>query len=52
MQFTHGIQTILFKAKDETEDGMEIVTLTKKHLIAKIFSKRIDKMTIEYQFSD
>ena len=40
------------KAKDETEDEMQIVTLTKKQLIAKLVTKRIDKMTLEIQFID
>ena len=30
MYYTHGVQTPLFKAKDETEDDMQIVTLNKK----------------------
>ena len=52
MQYTHGLQTILMKATGETEDGMETVTLTKKQVIAKYFQKRIDKITLEYQFYD
>jgi hypothetical protein len=31
------------KAKDELEDGMQIVTLKKKQIIAKLIVKRIDK---------
>ena len=52
MQFTHGIQTTLKKAQDETEDGMQTITLTKKQVIAKMLMKRVDKITIEYQFYD
>ena len=40
------------KAKDETEDEMLTVTLTKKQLIAKMLYKRIDKTTLELQFID
>ena len=40
------------KAKDETEDDMQIVTLSKKQSIAKIIYKRIDKITCENQFID
>jgi hypothetical protein len=35
------------KAKDETEDGMQTVTLSKKQSIAKIFFLRVDKITME-----
>ena len=52
IQYTHGIQTPVMKAKDETEDDMQIVTLKKKQSIAKLFFKRIDKIGIEYQFID
>ena len=40
------------KAKDETEDGMQIVTIPKKQVIAKLLFKRIDKITREIQFYD
>ena len=30
IQYSHGIQTPVMKAKDETEDDMQNVTLTKK----------------------
>ena len=52
MQFTHGIQTTLMKAQDETEDGMQTINLTKKQVIAKMLMKRVDKITREYQFYD
>ena len=52
IQYTHGIQTPLMKAKDETEDDMQTVTLTKKQIIAKIFYERIDRDTLENQFFD
>ena len=52
IQYTHGVQTPLFKAKDETEDDMQTFTLTKKQFIAKVFYKRIDKNTKEQQFID
>ena len=52
MQYTHGVQTTLIKAKDETEMNMQTVILTKKQSIAKLFRKRIDKITIEFQFID
>ena len=52
MQYTHGVQTTLMKAKGETEDGMQTVTLTKKQVIAKMLFKRVDKITLEYQFYD
>ena len=40
------------KAKDETEDELQVVTLTKKQCIAKIIEKRIDKITREIQLID
>ena len=40
------------KAKDETEENMQTVTLKKKQLIAKQVYKRIDRVTKEYQFFD
>ena len=40
------------KAKNETEDGMLTVTLTKKQVVAKMIVKRLDKTTSEYQFVD
>ena len=40
------------KAKDEKEDEMLTVTLTKKQLITKMLYKRIDKTTLELQFID
>ena len=52
LKYTQGIQTPVFKAKNETEDDMQTVTLTKKQLITKIFMKRIDKTTMEYQLID
>ena len=52
MQYTHGVQTTLMKAKGETEDGRQTVTLTKKQVIAKMLFKRVDKITLEYQFYD
>ena len=52
IHYTNGIQTTLIKAKDETEDDMQSVTLTKKQFIAKVCKKRIDKITKEYQFID
>ena len=45
MKFTHGLQTILMKAKGETEDGMQTVTFSKKQVIAKMLMKVIDKIT-------
>ena len=47
IQYSHGIQTPLIKAKDETEDDIQTVTLTKKQSIAKLVAKRIDKITLE-----
>ncbi len=52
IQYNHGIHSTLMKANDETEDDMQIVTLKKKQLIAKLVTKRIDKMTLEFQFID
>ena len=52
MQYTHGVQTTLMKSKGETEDGMKTITLTKKQVIAKMLYKRVDKITIEFQFYD
>ena len=52
IQYTHGVQTTLLKAMNETTDDMQSVTLTKKQSIAKLFFKRIDKITAEYQFID
>ena len=52
IQYTHGIQSRLLKTKDETEDGMQIVNLKKKQIIAKVFYKRADKNTLELQFID
>ena len=40
------------KVLNETDDDMQTVTLTKKQCIAKLFRKRIDKNTKEYQFID
>ena len=40
------------KAKDETEDNMQTATLTKKQFIAKLFEKRIDKITSAFEFID
>ena len=40
------------KVQNEIEDDMQTVTLTKKQCIAKLFRKRIDKDTKEYQFID
>ena len=40
------------KAKGETEDDLQTVTLTKKQRIAKIIGQRIDKITFELQFID
>jgi|LakMenE01Jun11ns_1017448.scaffolds.fasta_scaffold7525698_1 hypothetical protein len=52
IQYTHGIQSRLLKTKDETEDGMQIVNLKKKQIIAKVFYKRADMNTLELQFID
>ena len=41
------MQTPIFKAKDETEDDMQTVTLAKKQIIAKVVRKRIDRTTKE-----
>ena len=52
MHYSHGIQTTLVKAKDETENDMKSVKLAKKQFIARMVQKRIDKGTQEYQFID
>jgi len=52
MDYTHGIQAPLMKASDETDDNMQTITLTKKQLIDKVCRKRIDRITLEYQFID
>lgn len=52
IQYTHGVETPLLIAKHETEDDMQIFTLKKKQLIAKMYWKRIDKTTKEAQFID
>ena len=52
IQYAQGIQTHVFKAKDETEDDMQTVTLTKKQFIAKLVQKRIDRTSFEYQLID
>ena len=52
MRYSHGIQTPLIKAKDETEDDIQIITLTKKQSITKLVAKRIYKITLEWQFID
>ena len=52
LNYNHGVETPLMKAKDETEEDMQTVTLTKKQLIAKQVYKRIDRVTKEYQFFD
>ena len=40
------------KAKDETEDDMQICTIKKKQVIAKLFEKRMNQTTVEYVFID
>ena len=52
IQYSHGVQTTMMKAKDETDDDMQIVTLKKKQFIAKLFYKRIDRTTMEFQYFD
>lgn len=52
IQYTHGIQTPLIKAKDETDNDMQTVMFTKKQFIAKLFTKRLDKNNLELQFID
>ena len=52
MNYNHGVQTLLLKAKDETEDEMQTVTITKKQTIAKLCWKRIDRFTMEWQLFD
>ena len=52
LNYNHGVETPLMKAKDETEENMQTVTLKKKQLIAKQVYKRIDRVTKEYQFFD
>lgn len=42
----------MIKTKDETEDEMQTITIIKKQYISKLFVKRIDKVTREYQFID
>ena len=50
--FTHGIQGKMMIAKGETEADMKTVWLTKKQYISKLASKRKNKFTIEWTFSD
>ena len=52
IQYSHGILTTLMKAKNETEDDMQIVTLSKKQTIAKLSMQRVDKHSREFQFID
>ena len=52
IQYDQGVKTPVFKAKDETEDDMHIIAFTKKQYITRLFKKRIDRMTLEYQFAD
>ena len=41
LNYNHGVETPLMKAKDETEEDMQTVTLTKKQLIAKQVYKEL-----------
>ena len=52
IQYTNGIKTTVLKAKDEREDDMQTVALQKKQRIAKLFGKRIDKITRELRLID
>ena len=52
MSYSHGVEGSLMKAKDETEDDMQVCTLKKKQVIDKLFEKRINQTTIEYVFID
>ena len=40
------------KAKGETEEDMQTVTLTKKQCIAKVLYMRMDKIIKEYRYFD
>ena len=42
----------VIKASNETEDDMQILTLAKKQYIARLFLKKTDEITLEYQFVD
>ena len=46
MSYSHGVEGSLMKAKDETEDEMQVCTLKKKQVIDKLFEKRINQTTI------
>ena len=52
IEYNHGVQTPLLKAKNETEDDMQTVTLAKKQSIAKYMLKPVNKTTMECRFMD
>ena len=52
IQYNQGIETPILKAKDETENEMQTVTLKKKQFIAQLVRNRIDRTTREYEFID
>ena len=52
IKYSHGIQMPVIKASNETEDDMQILTLAKKQYIARLFLKKTDEITLEYQFVD
>ena len=52
LNYNHGVETPLMKAKGETEEDMQTVTLTKKQCIAKVLYMRMDKLIKEYRYFD
>lgn len=51
LKYSNDIQTPFLKAKDETEDDLLTVLLSKR-IIASVFKKRINRNTMGYQFND